>query len=222
METQFSFKMKDHTNYVITKVFANAHNKWDSWPVELFNEDDFTITIEPVDADKDEVIEFVKLLEMECQNLAKAQPELAAYIAKWNYVLEGSTEDNFGDCVAYRIERSPTKISIQETDPFSFRGSMYYGSYEDFVAEFGELCEEGEFDTDYELAVTSNRVFFDEFPPYGEKKSLDESQKSGSFELTNDDIIAYLEKNKIPYDENTLNNLSINDIYAIMGGTYGK
>ena len=221
METTFFFQMADQPSYLIMQFLTNGHNQPDSWPVEEFDQDGLRITMEPVDAQQEEVLDFVRLLESEGQQLAASRPELCEFIAQWRYVLEGSTLDEDDLSVGYRVERTPEGVTIQETAPFSFRGSMYYDSYEEFAEEFGALCEEEEFDPDCELYVTEAEVFFDEMPPYGEKRSLEEEAEE-DLSLSQEDIIAYFEKNHIPYTQQTLDSLTAADVYAILAGTFGK
>ena len=47
-------------------------------------------------------------------------------------------------------------------------------------------------------------------------------KETGEVYSLNDTIIEYLKENNLPYDDKTIEELSVDDVYDILGGTYGK
>lgn len=230
--TNVTIKMPTELDYVTVEFFVkNQFDDEDHWPVESYDKNNLSITIEEVIATKDDVVGFAKVLnEQICKVASDQKAGIKEKMEKISYSMYGTT--TYPDCdeqVDYIIEKKDKETTVKETEHYTFFGSGHFSDYAEFCDNVGEICpnarkliDEDKFDTDCEYAVTFSKVYVDETPEYGTPYPIEDYDEDGKIYSANDEIIAYLKENNLPYDDETIANLSVDDVYAIMEGTYGK
>lgn len=200
--TDIEFKMPTDTDYKIMKLMAeNYYDDDDHWPVEEYNSEERTITIETVLATQDDAVEFATdLLEEIISRLAnKASGDVRDAILGLSYEMHAHTDEGGYTEVDYIIERNGDKLTMKESD----------FSHEDFSED-----DEDQSDAYEEWSLSPN---------YGPEIDLKKKRtKSNEVENVNDMIVEYLKANNMPCDNEAISKLSVEDVYAIMAGTFGK
>ena len=184
--TKFRYVVSNKKDYEIMAVLLKSFfDREDSWPVEQYDEENYTIEFEEVEATEDEVVEMVETYLESVGNIEES--EVRDYILKTNFTVEGTTRFDSGEQIGYIIEYIDGETYIRETDTYYFFGSFSFDSYEDFCDQTRSICKnpsellsEEEFDSDCEYSVTYNSVYTDEQPEYGKKQLLSEYTKSGT------------------------------------------
>ena len=200
--TDIEFTMPTDVDYNIMELIAkNFFDDDDHWPVEEYNPEARSIKFESVLATQEEAIEFATdLLEQINERLSKkASESLRQTFENFTYTMQGHTDNGGYTESVYVIERQGDKLTMKE--------SCF--SHEDF-------------DGDDEVYDSAFEAWSDN-PEYGEEINLKGNRiKTGEVFSANEMIIEYLKANNLPHDEATIQKLSVDDVYAIMAGTYGK
>lgn len=231
--TNVELRMPTETDYKVVEVFIKKFFDDEAhWPVKDYDKDNLSITIKEVLADEDDVIGFAKVLsKLLCEYAASQDDaEFRETIEMVSYAMYGETIfANCGEQIDYIIEKKNKQITVSETEHYTFFGCSFFDDYEEFCEIVESICpdvqeiiDEDEYDSDCEYSVTYTNVYVDETPEYGTPYPIEDYKKFGKIYSTNDEIIAYLKENNLPYDDETIANLSIDDVYAILAGTYGK
>lgn len=94
--------------------------------------------------------------------------------------------------------------------------------YEEIMEKLQELNIEGYYDFHYDYEAGEKTEL--DYDPIAKKYIGNEKNilKSNTVYDVTDEIKEYLCKNNLPYDDDTIANLSVEDVYSIMAGTYGK
>jgi hypothetical protein len=136
---------------------------------------------------------------------------------------------NSGEEIDYIIEYKSGRISIRDTGNYTFFTGRFFNSYEEFLEYAKRICTatrelvtEEQFDIDYEYAINRDKIYILDTPEYGEEYSLEDCKEPGKIYSVKDDIIDFLEANDIDYDDDMIDNLTMEDIYAMLDGTYGE
>jgi len=213
--TSFTVKCKENIGYQYLKAILKDD--------EIFAPSDcddnaFTIEIEEVyDMGVDETLELAISFNTRLENFIKKNaPQMKTPVFKF----EGVTSYDGAEEEAFRIENTDGKITIEETQNYVHYGSGYFSDYDEFCLECGEIMEEDEFDSDFEINVCNNVAYVYEYPPYGKKVDVQHYRLHNVITSADEDIVNYFEENGIPYNEQKLNNLSLIDVMNIMNGTY--
>lgn len=216
--TAFNIKAKDKIGYVYLKaVIKNVFDNDDQWPVSEYNEDEFTFEFEEAyGTGVDEVMELaITLVDFLGKQLKRIDPNLTVPA----FIIDGIANYG-GEEEAYLIEYGDGNLTIAETPNYVHYGSGYFSDYDDFCNECGDILDEDEFDSDFEINVYKNQAYVYEYPPYQEKINAKNYRMHNVITSADEDIVAYFEENNIPYDEDKLNNLTIYDVMKIMNGEY--
>ena len=198
----FELTTKEDMYYSILKTIGKEiYDKPDHWPVEAYDDGGHKIIFETVEALIDDVLEFAGILQKYLlQAIESTEPKKEfAYLFKkesLQFVIEGTAEyTSSGENCRFRIELNDGSLTIQESENYIFFGSMYFANYEAFSAtktilcdDFSKLCSKDEFDGDCEYCVTHDKLYADEFPPYGKKIFADKYMKAGAV-YSVDDIV---------------------------------
>lgn len=231
--TNVELRMPTETDYKVVEVFIKKFFDDEAhWPVKDYDKDNLSITIKEVLADEDDVIGFAKVLsKLLCEYAASQDDaELRETIEMVSYAIYGETLfENCGEQIDYIIEKKNKQITVSETEHYTYFGCGF-DDYEEFCDNVEYICPDvreiiGEDEVDSyieDFFVTFTNVYFHEKPEYGTPYPIEDYKKFGKVYSTNDEIIAYLKENNLPYDDATIANLSIDDVYAILAGTYGK
>ncbi len=197
------------------------------WVAEQYNAEEKTIEIEQVIAIEDDVVEMVTLIH---KWIAKLPPsDHKEILMGLTFKVEGTTEYySSGEQTDYIIERNNGEITIQET---GYYGMYHFDNYDGFcetVEEHGihpqEAVSKEDFDPIFEYTISYNGVYVNDTPPYGPKYPIiSKYKRAGEVqEIGDENFIAYFEENGIPYDNETIENLSVDDLYAILARAYRK
>lgn len=225
-------QMTGELDYQIVQLIVSQYYDDDEhWPVEEYAEEAQSIHFEEVLATQDDVVGFARVLTDAIEKVAASfdDAETAQVIKLTSFAIHGTTEFyNSGECIDYIIKRSDGKITIQETSNYMFLGAGSCEDYEAFCEMAEGMCSdaadqlsEEEFDPDEDYYVTYREVLTDR-PEFKKPYPIERYHEAGKVYSANEMIIAYFEENGIPYDETTLASLTVEDVYAIMAGTYGK
>jgi len=199
--TDIEFTMPTDNDYNIMELIAQKfYDDDDHWPVEEYDPSARTIKIESVLATYDEAVDFAAdLLEKIINHLAdKASGEVRSTIEGLTYTMHIHTDEGgYTECDCI-IERNGCMLTMKE--------SRF--SHEDFDDddEREEAYEEWIDDPDYGAIIDLKK------PRIKSNEAFD----------ANDMIIEYLKANNLPHDEAAIAKLSMEDVYAIMAGTFGK
>ncbi|MCD8379138.1 MAG: hypothetical protein LUC95_02175 [Lachnospiraceae bacterium] len=189
----FELTTKEVLYYSFLKITGkNIYDKPDHWPVEEYDDAEHKIVFETVEALIEDVLEFAGILQNYLlQAIESTEPkEGFAHLFKkesLQFVIEGTAEyTSSGENCRFRIELNDGNLTIQESENYIFFGSMYFENYEAFCAtktilcdDLSKLCSKDEFDGDCEYCVTHDKLYADEFPPYGKKIFADKYMKAG-------------------------------------------
>ncbi|MBQ3112461.1 MAG: hypothetical protein IJC70_06260 [Firmicutes bacterium] len=196
--TDIEFTMPTDNDYNIMELIAQKfYDDDDHWPVEEYNAAERTITIESAWATQEDVVGFAtELLETVISHLAgKASGDVRTAIEGLAYTMHAHTSAGGYTEQDFIIERNGDKLTMKE----SF-----------FAHE--------EYDNDEERADAYEEWLDD--PNYG--PVIDLKNIPDDDDDINEIIIAYLKANGLPHDAAAIAKLSMEDVYAIMAGTFGK
>ena len=190
---------------IIKKLFDDP----DNWPVEKYDKDNLCIEIEETLATEYDVIEFAKNLNEQIIIIAMTRKNDSEResLEQISYAMYGTTDyTNTGELNDYIIEKKDKKLTCRETGTYFFGGFGSVDSYEDlcdFASVAGvdaeEFISEDEFVPGGPYVVTYHSVQFGDSPEYGEPYLIADNQEVGKHYPLNDEIIAYFEKNIIPF-----------------------
>lgn len=218
--TDIRMKMPSKRDYSLVKtLFERLFDKEDLFHVEEYNDKYHYIQLEEVLDTQEIAIELAKAIDGKLRQLNIEDCSFEMY---GNTTLENCGEEN-----SFLIERKNNRLTIREMETYTSSDAASYADYEDFCErEF----EDGECTISKEMFDSADRIYDMgngdirvEEPDYGEPRPIDDYAKPGTIEkIDNNEITSYFEENNIPYDDDTIANLSVEDMYAILAGTYGK
>ena len=228
--SKFTLVMPTERDYGVMAVIAKMYDRPENWPVLNYAEEEKRIEFDEVLAYEDDVIEFASVLNEHLQTMKMPTPDYREKMNAVVFAIEGTTMyHNSGEQVDYIIERNIDGITIQETENYRFYGSYSFDNYEDFCERVEDdwldpkaLLKEEDFDPECEYAVAYSKIYIDRHPEYGQKKTIDRFKREKEPHSVNEEIIEYFKANGLPYDDKTIEKLSVEDVYAIMAGEYGK
>lgn len=196
--TDLEFTMPTEKDYIVMEKFAKAFfDDKDHWPVEEYVPSERTIKIESVLATQDDAIEFAtELLENIISKMAKgASGNMRGIIEGLSYTMHGHTDEGgYTEC-DYIIERNGNTLTMKES---SFSHEVDFDDEGEDVYSYEEWCDN---------------------PDYGPVIDLKKKHEVVSL---NDVIVEYLKSNNLPHDKDSVDKLSVEDVYDIMAGTFGK
>lgn len=112
VETSFTIKTPQNHYKAMKWLAETRFDDEDHWPVSQYDDENYTLFIDEVDADFDDVVGFAQALD------EAVRP--APSIAPLEFVMEGTTRFlNSGEAMDFRIERRNQKVYVRHTDNYN-------------------------------------------------------------------------------------------------------
>ena len=229
VRTDFSISMSTKTDYELVEIIIK--NLFDAEPCQevVYDKENLWITVDDWLADMDDVVELAKVVRNQLLEVAGEDDRRREICEKVSYDIEGITlYYNCGEMVKFNIEKKDKKIIVRQTDNFREVDWSQFEDYEEFCEELGDYVREyvsEDFFNNHRYGYctcTDTDVYVYDTPDYGKPYDIEEHKETGKVYSLNDTIIEYLKENNLPYDDKTIEELSVDDVYDIIGGTYGK
>ena len=207
--TDVEFTMPTNLDYMIMeKILMSSYDNSGHCPVEKCDPEARTITFATACVTQDAAVEVATDMLEKLLNRMKegASGKILDAIVGLSYTMHGHTKEGGYTEIDFIIERNGDKLTMKES----------FFSHESFF--FNKAFSE-EIDKEREEAYAK---WLDN-PTYGGVIDLKKKRmRANEVVNANEMIIEYLKANNLPHDEAAIDRLSVDDVYAIMAGTYGK
>ncbi|MBS7181896.1 MAG: hypothetical protein ACLSHN_10180 [Eubacterium sp.] len=229
VRTNFSMCMSTKTDYELVEIIVKSI--FDVEPWVIYDKENLWIAVEDdfLLADVDDIVILAKRVRDQLLEVAGEDDKRREICEKVSYDIEGlTTYYNCGEMVEFNIEKKDKKITVRRTDNFREVELDDFEDYEEFCEKIGDYVREYVSEDSFNknrrnfCTYTDRAVYIGDTPDYGEPYDIEEHKKTGEVYSFNDTIIEYLKENNLPYDDKTIGELSVDDVYDILGGTYGK
>ena len=229
VSTNIIMCMSTKTDYELVEIIVKSI--FDAEPWVIYDKENLWIAVEDdfLLADVDDIVILAKRVRVHLLEVAGEVDRRREICEKVSYDIEGITlYYNCGEMVKFNIEKKDKKIIVRQTDNFREVDWSQFEDYEEFCEELGDYVREyvsEDFFNNHRYGYctcTDTDVYVYDTPDYGKPYDIEEHKETGKVYSLNDIIIEYLKENNLPYDDKTIEELSVDDVYDILGGTYGK
>ena len=229
VSTNFIMCMSTKTDYELVEIIVKSIFDAEPWQEVGYNKESLSIVVEDWLASVDDVIELAKVVRDQLLEVAGEDDKRREICEKVSYDIDGITEYfNCGEMAKFNIEKKDKKIIVRRTEGFHEVWLDDFEDYEEFCEKIGDYVREYVSEDSFNknrrntCTYTDRAVYIDDTPDYGKQYVIEEHKETGKVYSFNDTIIEYLKENNLPYDDKTIGELSVDDVYDILGGTYGK